>query len=116
MQHCFRLSNFVLKLSGIRFRWNFSYVIHYDPAFPYEATLRHVYQDWPGLPAGVKFDPSDAELLNHLAAKCGVGDADPHALIDEFIPTLTEEHGICYSHPKNLPGDDISAFLLDTML
>ncbi|KAK4785159.1 hypothetical protein SAY86_001848 [Trapa natans] len=60
--------------------------------------------DWPGLPAGVKFDPSDAELLDHLAAKCGVGDANPHALINEFIPTLTEEHGICYTHPKNLPG------------
>ncbi|KAK4774871.1 hypothetical protein SAY86_009806 [Trapa natans] len=60
--------------------------------------------DWPGLPAGVKFDPSDAQLLDHLAAKCGVGDANPHALLNEFIPTLTEGHGICYTHPKNLPG------------
>ncbi|XP_031379069.1 NAC domain-containing protein 73-like isoform X1 [Punica granatum] len=60
--------------------------------------------DWPGLPAGVKFDPSKAELLEHLAAKCGVGDAKPHELIDEFIPTLKEEKGICYTHPKNLPG------------
>lgn len=64
------------------------------------------YQDWPGLPAGVKFDPSEAELLDHLAAKCGVGDAKAHSFIDEFIPTLEEEQGICYTHPKNLPGNE----------
>ncbi|KAF2308447.1 hypothetical protein GH714_009691 [Hevea brasiliensis] len=63
-----------------------------------------VSHDWPGLPAGVKFDPSDAELLEHLAAKCGPGDSKPHAFIDEFIPTLVEDKGICYTHPENLPG------------
>ncbi|CAA0823426.1 NAC domain-containing protein 8 [Striga hermonthica] len=60
--------------------------------------------DWPGLPAGVKFDPSDVELLEHLAAKRGIGDAKSHVLIDEFIPTLEGEEGICYTHPENLPG------------
>ncbi|GAB4847888.1 hypothetical protein Ancab_026948 [Ancistrocladus abbreviatus] len=60
--------------------------------------------EWPGLPVGVKFDPSDAELLEHLAAKCGVGIAKPHMFIDEFIPTLEREKGICYTHPKDLPG------------
>ncbi|KAG8634961.1 SUPPRESSOR OF GAMMA RESPONSE 1 [Manihot esculenta] len=63
-----------------------------------------VCHDWPGLPAGVKFDPSDAELLEHLSAKCGVGDTNPHAFIDEFIPTLHDDKGICYTHPENLPG------------
>ncbi|KAL2505257.1 NAC domain containing protein 85 [Abeliophyllum distichum] len=61
-------------------------------------------QDWPGLPAGVKFDPSDEELIEHLAAKCGVGNSKPHMFIDEFIPTLEGEEGICYTHPENLPG------------
>ncbi|XP_020575846.1 NAC domain-containing protein 10-like isoform X2 [Phalaenopsis equestris] len=60
--------------------------------------------DWPGLPAGVKFDPTDVELLEHLAGKAGVGKSKAHIFIDEFIPTLDGEHGICYTHPENLPG------------
>ncbi|PKA66155.1 NAC domain-containing protein 8 [Apostasia shenzhenica] len=60
--------------------------------------------EWPGLPAGVKFDPSDAELLEHLNGKVGMGNAKAHILIDEFIPTLEGDQGICYTHPKNLPG------------
>lgn len=64
----------------------------------------HVTQEWPGLPAGVKFDPDDQELLGHLSAKLGTGNAQPHPFIDEFILTLEEENGICYTHPGNLPG------------
>ncbi|XP_044412968.1 SUPPRESSOR OF GAMMA RESPONSE 1 isoform X2 [Triticum aestivum] len=59
---------------------------------------------WPGLPAGVKFDPSDLELLEHLEQKIGVGGSKPHMFIDEFIPTVENDAGICYSHPENLPG------------
>ncbi|KAK1271528.1 NAC domain-containing protein 8 [Acorus gramineus] len=59
---------------------------------------------WPGLPAGVKFDPSDVELLEHLAGKVGLNDSKSHLFIDEFIPTLDEQDGICYTHPQNLPG------------
>lgn len=68
-----------------------------------------VSQEWPGLPAGIKFDPSDVELLEHLEAKCGVGDSKAHMLIDEFIPTLEGDQGICYCHPENLPGKRFSA-------
>ncbi|XP_002975901.2 NAC domain-containing protein 82 isoform X2 [Selaginella moellendorffii] len=60
-------------------------------------------QDWTGLPAGVKFDPNDKEILDHLAAKIGRG-GKPHALIDEFIPTLEDDEGICSKHPEKLPG------------
>lgn len=67
--------------------------------------------EWPGLPAGVKFDPSDSELLEHLAAKCGVGNSVPHKFIDEFIPALEGDEGICYTHPENLPGDQTSSLL-----
>lgn len=56
------------------------------------------------LPAGVKFDPSDVEILEHLSAKCGVGSVKPHMFIDEFIPTVNKQEGICYTHPENLPG------------
>uniref|UniRef100_A0A803M386 NAC domain-containing protein n=1 Tax=Chenopodium quinoa TaxID=63459 RepID=A0A803M386_CHEQI len=63
-----------------------------------------VSYEWPGLPAGVKFDPSDSQLLEHLAAKCGAGEAKSHAFIDEFIPTLEMDKGICYTHPQDLPG------------
>lgn len=62
---------------------------------------------WPGLPAGVKFDPSDLELLEHLEQKIGLGGSKPHTFIDEFIPTIDNDEGICYSHPENLPGMDL---------
>ncbi|XP_076896186.1 NAC domain-containing protein 75-like isoform X2 [Bidens hawaiensis] len=61
--------------------------------------------DWVGLPAGVKFDPNDQELIEHLEAK--VEDKNlikSHPLIDEFIPTIEGEDGICYTHPEKLPG------------
>ncbi|GMH01856.1 hypothetical protein Nepgr_003695 [Nepenthes gracilis] len=63
-----------------------------------------VTQEWPGLPRGVKFDPSDQEIILHLLAKLCIGDLKPHPFIDEFIPTVDEDDGICYTHPRNLPG------------
>lgn len=63
-----------------------------------------VTQEWPGLPRGVKFDPSDQEIIWHLLAKVGVGNLEAHPFIDEFIPTVEEDDGICYTHPQNLPG------------
>lgn len=64
-----------------------------------------VSPEWPGFPVGVKFDPSDAELLEHLAAKCGLENTEPHLFIHEFIPTIEGDQGICYTHPENLPGE-----------
>lgn len=63
-----------------------------------------VNQEWPGLPRGVKFDPSDHEIIWHLLAKVGIANFKPHPFIDEFIPTVDEDEGICYTHPQNLPG------------
>nr|AFK39167.1 unknown [Medicago truncatula] len=63
-----------------------------------------VVKEWPGLPKGVKFDPSDQEVIWHLLAKCGVGNSKPHPFVDEFIITLEVNDGICYTHPQNLPG------------
>ncbi|XWS18443.1 hypothetical protein CRYUN_Cryun32bG0044200 [Craigia yunnanensis] len=60
--------------------------------------------DLPGLPAGVKFDPTDQEILEHLDAKVISDMRKLHPLIDEFIPTLEGENGICYTHPERLPG------------
>ncbi|KAE9451050.1 hypothetical protein C3L33_17045, partial [Rhododendron williamsianum] len=51
-----------------------------------------------------KFDPSDQEILWHLLAKNGVGNKEPHPFIDEFIPTVNEDEGICYTHPQHLPA------------
>lgn len=53
----------------------------------------------------MKFDPSDQELLEHLEAKARSDSQKIHPLIDEFIPTLEGEDGICYTHPERLPGD-----------
>ncbi|XP_065880261.1 SUPPRESSOR OF GAMMA RESPONSE 1 isoform X2 [Euphorbia lathyris] len=63
-----------------------------------------VTQNWPGLPSGVKFDPTDQEILWHLIAKVSVGETEPHPFINEFIPTVENDDGICYTHPQNLPG------------
>ncbi|XP_010686394.1 NAC domain-containing protein 10 [Beta vulgaris subsp. vulgaris] len=60
--------------------------------------------DLPGLPAGVKFDPTDPEILGHLEAKVKSDFSRLHPLLDEFIPTIEGENGICYSHPEKLPG------------
>nr|CAB3470267.1 unnamed protein product [Digitaria exilis] len=68
------------------------------------ASSLQVVHQWPGLPKGVKFDPSDQELLWHLLAKHGKSGIKPHPFIDEFIPTVEEEEGICYTHPQKLPG------------
>ncbi|KAJ1403154.1 NAC domain [Sesbania bispinosa] len=71
---------------------------------PYIWSHRKVAQEWPGLPKGVKFDPSDQEIIWHLLAKVGAGNSKPHPFIDEFITTLEVEDGICYTHPQHLPG------------
>lgn len=63
-------------------------------------------QDWVGLPAGVKFDPTDQELIEHLEAKVEGKESKSHPLIDEFIPTIEGEDGICYTHPEKLPGQN----------
>ncbi|KAL5069117.1 hypothetical protein RYX36_020004, partial [Vicia faba] len=64
----------------------------------------HVTQEWPGFPIGVKFDPSDQEIILHLLAKVGEENLKSHPLIDEFIPTIDMDEGICYTHPRYLPG------------
>ena len=56
------------------------------------------------LPAGVKFDPTDQELIKHLEAKVSADSVRFQSLIDLFIPTIDSEHGICYTHPEKLPG------------
>ena len=56
------------------------------------------------LPAGVKFDPMDQELIEHLEAELSADNARSHPLIDLFIPTIDSEHGICYTQPEKLPS------------
>ncbi|CAA7402544.1 unnamed protein product [Spirodela intermedia] len=71
---------------------------------PIQFQEQAIIRDLPGLPAGVKFDPTDQELLEHLQGKAKPEAQKPHPLIDEFIPTLQGENGICYTHPEKLPG------------
>lgn len=51
--------------------------------------------DWPGLPQGVKFDPSDPEIICHLLAKSGLLGLSSHPFINEFITTVNQDDGIC---------------------
>ncbi|KAG0602072.1 hypothetical protein M758_11G158100 [Ceratodon purpureus] len=68
------------------------------------STPTHQEVNLDSLPAGVRFEPSDEELLEHLASKIGRGSRKPHVLLDQFIRTLENEDGICRTHPENLPG------------
>ncbi|KAE8810788.1 NAC domain-containing protein 8 [Hordeum vulgare] len=70
----------------------------------FEQELSVRTEAWPGLPKGVKFDPSDQELLGHLLAKHAATGSQPNQFIEEFIPTVEEADGICYTRPQKLPG------------
>ncbi|XP_020685793.1 uncharacterized protein LOC110102005 isoform X1 [Dendrobium catenatum] len=61
-------------------------------------------KEWPSLPKGVKFDPSDEELLWHLLAEMGKGVAKRHPFINEFIFSLDEDAGLGHVLPQFLPG------------
>ncbi|KAF8031176.1 hypothetical protein BT93_D0396 [Corymbia citriodora subsp. variegata] len=65
---------------------------------------RGIVHDLVGLPAGVKFHPTDQEILEHLEAKIMGNVSKIHFLIDQFIPTLEGDDGICCTHPERLPG------------
>lgn len=69
-----------------------------------------VAQEWPGLPKGVKFDPTDQEIIWHLIAKSGAEELKPHPFIDEFIITVDDDEGICCSHPHKLPSKWLTFF------
>ena len=56
------------------------------------------------LPAGINFDPTDQEMIEHLEAKVSTDSMRFQSLIDLFIPTIDSEHGICYTQPEKLPG------------
>ena len=64
------------------------------------------------LPAGVKFDPTDQELIEHLDGKVSADNTRFQSLIDLFIPTIDSEHGICYTQPEKLPGKTLIGCLL----
>ncbi|XP_048539666.1 NAC domain-containing protein 75-like [Triticum urartu] len=65
-------------------------------------------KDWPVLPAGVNFNPTDQELIEHLEAKVSANSTRSHPLIDSFIPTIDSEYGMCYTHSEKLPGITLS--------
>ncbi|KAL6645124.1 hypothetical protein ACP70R_016732 [Stipagrostis hirtigluma subsp. patula] len=61
-------------------------------------------QSWPGLPRGVEFNPSDSDLLWHLAAEVGNGLVHRYPFINEFIKTVDDERGFSCAHPQDIPG------------
>ena len=56
------------------------------------------------LPAGVKFDPMDQELIERLEAQVSADSLRFQSFIDLFIPTIKSEYNICYTQPEKLPG------------
>ncbi|XP_066383791.1 uncharacterized protein [Miscanthus floridulus] len=62
-------------------------------------------QSWPGLPRGVEFNPSDSDLLWHLAAEVGSGLAERHPFINKFIKFVDDDRqGFFCSRPQDIPG------------
>ncbi|KAF2574273.1 hypothetical protein F2Q70_00005877 [Brassica cretica] len=47
--------------------------------------------DWPGLPRGVKFDPSDPEIICHLLAKSGLSGLSSHPFTNELISAVNQD-------------------------
>ncbi|KAM0013903.1 putative NAC domain-containing protein SOG1 [Helianthus debilis subsp. tardiflorus] len=78
---------------------NTSYV---DPNTVLDAVidLKENRYDWMGLPAGVKFDLTDQELIEHLEAKVEAKKFKSHPLIDEFIPTIEGEDRIWFASKR----------------
>ncbi|CAF2106934.1 unnamed protein product [Brassica oleracea var. botrytis] len=50
--------------------------------------------DWPGLPRGVKFDPSDPEIICHLLAKSGLSGLSSHPFTNELISAALRTMGL----------------------
>ncbi|KAM0854070.1 hypothetical protein ACQ4PT_050665 [Festuca glaucescens] len=69
-----------------------------------EGTRGAAQQSWPGLPRGVQFNPSDSDLLWHLAAEIGNGLAHRHPFITEFIKSGDEDGRFGCTHPQDMPG------------
>ncbi|VAH88281.1 unnamed protein product [Triticum turgidum subsp. durum] len=69
-----------------------------------EGTGGAAQQSWPGLPRGVEFNPSDSDLLWHLAAEMGNGLAHRHPFISEFIKSGDEGARFGCTHPRDMPG------------
>nr|BAK03658.1 predicted protein [Hordeum vulgare subsp. vulgare] len=69
-----------------------------------EGTGGAAQQSWPGLPRGVQFNPSDSDLLWHLAAEMGNGLAHRHPFISEFIKSGDEGARFGCTHPRDMPG------------
>lgn len=61
------------------------------------------------MPKGVKFDPSDEDLLWHLLAEIGKGVPKRHPFIHEFIVSLNEDYALGNVHPQFLPGNLLEA-------
>ncbi|TVU47899.1 hypothetical protein EJB05_07515, partial [Eragrostis curvula] len=61
-------------------------------------------QIWPGLPRGVEFNPSDSDLVWHLAAEIGNYLAHRHPFISEFIVPVNDDGGFSCTHPQDIPG------------
>ncbi|KAF3513653.1 hypothetical protein F2Q69_00004926 [Brassica cretica] len=53
------------------------------------------------LPGGVKFDPSDPEIICHLLAKSVLLGFISHPFIIEFIPTALSTMELCPTFPKS---------------
>lgn len=69
-----------------------------------EGAVGAAQQSWPGLPRGAQFNPSDSDLLWHLAAEVGNGLASRHPFINEFIKSVDENRVFGCTHPQDIPG------------
>ncbi|KAL5653248.1 hypothetical protein ACJX0J_038706, partial [Zea mays] len=69
-----------------------------------DPTILMFSESWPGLPRGVEFNPSDSDLLWHLAAEVGNALAERHPFINEFIKFVDDVREFICTHPQHIPG------------
>ncbi|WVY94607.1 hypothetical protein V8G54_033695 [Vigna mungo] len=65
---------------------------------------------------GVKFDPSDLEILEYLEAKVGSDARKLHPLIEAFIPTIEGENRIWSTDPEKLPEKWLMILVMEDKL
>ena len=68
-----------------------------------DPTLLMYCESWPGLPRGVEFNPSDSDILWHLAAEVGNGRPERYPFINDFIKYV-DDGGFSCTHPQDIPG------------
>ncbi|WZZ44173.1 hypothetical protein YC2023_040432 [Brassica napus] len=76
--------------------WNSNPTRHCPNCHTSLTTVTYGSYDWPGLPGGVKFDPSDPEIICHLLAKSVLLGVKHDGTVSHFSIELQDFGDVCW--------------------